>query len=237
MMVLFRSAMKQIARRHGLHCTFMCRPGLPNAFSSGWHLHQSLIDSRTKANAFVSYDPAQVLPPLGQHWLAGLLGNARAAAAFTTPTVNGYKRYRAYALAPDRVIWGQDNRGVMVRVIGQQGDPATHLENRIGEPAANPYLYLASQIACGVDGVARQLRPGPSADTPYETEAEMMPKNLGEALAALRDNACFRSAFGDDFVDYFVRIKDAEIARFRTEEKQDTAEVTRWEQKEYFDLF
>ena len=65
----------------------------------------------------------------------------------------------------------------------------------------------------------------------------MMPKNLGEALAALRDNACFRSAFGDDFVDYFIRIKDAEIARFRTEEKQDTAEVTRWEQKEYFDLF
>src|SRR5690606_21577197 len=64
MMVLFRSAMKQIARRHGLHCTFMCRPGLPNAFSSGWHLHQSLIDTRTKANAFVSHDPAQTLPPL-----------------------------------------------------------------------------------------------------------------------------------------------------------------------------
>jgi glutamine synthetase len=237
MMVLFRSAMKQIARRHGLHCTFMCRPGLPNAFSSGWHLHQSLIDRKTRANAFVSGDPAQVLSPLGRHWLAGLLANARAAAAFATPTLNGYKRYRAYALAPDRVIWARDNRGVMVRVIGQPGDPGTHLENRIGEPAANPYLYLAAQIACGLDGVGRSLDPGPSADTPYETQAEMMPKNLGEALADLRHNACFRKAFGDGFVDYYIRIKDAEIARFRTEEKDDTAEITRWEQKEYFDLF
>ncbi len=237
MMVLFRSAMKQIARRHGLHCTFMCRPGLPNAFSSGWHLHQSLIDRKSKANAFVSGDATKVLSPLGDHWLGGLLANARASAAFATPTLNGYKRYRAYALAPDRVIWGQDNRGVMVRVIGQPGDPATHLENRIGEPAANPYLYLASQIASGLDGVARNLDPGPSADTPYETDADMMPKDLGEALGALRANACFRSAFGEDFVDYFARIKDAEIARYRTEEKTDSAEITRWEQKEYFDLF
>jgi glutamine synthetase len=237
MMVLFRSAMKQIARRHGLHCTFMCRPGLPNAFSSGWHLHQSLIGRTSKVNAFVSADPASVLSPLGEHWLAGLLANARAAAAFTTPTVNGYKRYRAYALAPDRVIWGQDNRGVMVRVIGQPGDPATHLENRVGEPAANPYLYLAAQIACGMDGVSRKLDPGPSADTPYETEAEMMPKSLGDALAALRGNACFRDAFGPDFVNYYFRIKDAEIKRYRTEVADDTADVTHWEQKEYFDLF
>jgi len=237
MMVLFRSAMKQIARRNGMHCTFMCRPGLPNAFSSGWHLHQSLIDAKTGANAFVSDDPAHVLSKLGRAWLGGLLDNARAAASFTTPTLNGYKRYRAYALAPDRVIWGQDNRGVMVRVIGQSGDPATHLENRIGEPAANPYLYIASQIASGLDGVARKLDPGPSADTPYETEALSMPKNLGEALDALRTNACFRGSFGDGFVDYYLRIKDAEIARFRAEEKTDTLEITRWEQKEYFDLF
>jgi glutamine synthetase len=237
MMMLFRSAMKQIARRQGLHCTFMCRPGLPNAFSSGWHLHQSLLDARTGANAFVSDDPGEVLSPLGRAWLAGLLANAKAAAAFTTPTINGYKRYRAYALAPDRAIWGQDNRGVMVRVIGRPGDAATHLENRVGDPTANPYLYLASQIATGLDGVTRKLTPPASADTPYETDAEMMPKNLGEALDALRDNACFRDEFGDFFVDYYLRIKYAELARFRTEEKVDSPDVTRWEQKEYFDLF
>src|SRR6185437_12974879 len=71
-------------------------------------------------------------------------------------------RYRAYALAPDRVVWARDNRGVMVRVLGQPGEPSTHLENRIGEPAANPYLYMASQIYAGLDGIAHRRDPGPS---------------------------------------------------------------------------
>jgi glutamine synthetase len=228
-MMLFRAAVKQIARRHGYHATFMCRPHLPNAFSSGWHLHQSLIDRDSKTNAFAG-DGGELLSPLGRHYLAGLLAHARAGAAFTTPTLNGYKRYRAYALAPDRAVWSRDNRGVMVRVMGQPGDAATHIENRIGEPAANPYLYMASQIHAGLDGVARKLDPGPSADTPYETKAEPLPASLGEALAALRDDACFRKGFGDGFVDYYLRIKQAEIARFQSE-------VTDWEQKEYFDLF
>jgi glutamine synthetase len=228
-MVLFRSAVKQIARRNDYHATFMCRPRLPNAFSSGWHLHQSLIDRGSKANAFAS-DGKELLSVLGRRYLAGLLAHARAGAAFTTPTLNGYKRYRPYALAPDRAVWSRDNRGVLVRVMGQPGDAATHLENRIGEPAANPYLYMASQIYAGLDGVARKLDPGPSADTPYETQAEPLPASLSEALAALRDNACFRAGFGDGFVDYYIRIKQAEIARFQSE-------VTEWEQKEYFDLF
>src|SRR5262245_63338360 len=108
----------------------------------------------------------------------GLLAHARATAAFTTPTINGYKRYRPYSLAPDRAIWARDNRGVMVRVIGQPGSPATRLENRVGEPAANPYLYVASQIYSGLDGIARRLDPVPSADTPYETHATLLPNNL-----------------------------------------------------------
>jgi glutamine synthetase len=228
-MVLFRSAAKQIARRNGYHASFMCRPRLPNALSSGWHLHQSLLDRDSKANAFAT-DGGELLSPLGRHYLAGLLAHARAAAAFTTPTLNGYKRYRPYALAPDRAIWSRDNRGVMVRVMGEPGDAATHIENRVGEPAANPYLYMASQIYAGLDGIARKLDPGPSADTPYETDAEPLPASLGEALDALRGNACFRAGFGDGFVDYYLRIKHAEIARFQSE-------VTEWEQKEYFDLF
>ena len=115
---------------------------------------------------------------------------------FTTPTINGYKRYRSYSLAPDRAIWGRDNRGVMMRVLGGPDDPATRLENRIGEPAANPYLYMASQILSGLDGVDRALDPGPSADTPYETQAVLLPKTLREAVFALKDDPFFRDAFG-----------------------------------------
>ena len=170
-MVLFRSAVKQIARRHGYHATFMCRPKLPNVFASGWHLHQSIVARASGENAFMAKDDGEVLSAFGRHYLAGLLQHARASTVFTTPTINGYKRYRSYSLAPDRAIWGRDNRGVMIRVLGGPDDPATRLENRIGEPAANPYLYMASQILSGLDGVDRALDPGPSADTPYETQA------------------------------------------------------------------
>jgi glutamine synthetase len=233
-MVLFRSAVKQIARRHGYHATFMCRPKLPNIFASGWHLHQSLVSRAGGDNAFMAKDDGKdnggVLSAFGKHYLAGLIEHARASAVFTTPTINGYKRYRSYSLAPDRAIWGRDNRGVMIRVLGGAGDSATRLENRIGEPAANPYLYMASQILSGLDGVDRKLDPGPSADAPYETKAALLPKSLREAVLALTDDPFFRDALGAAFVDYYVHIKNAEIERFQ-------AEVSDWEHREYFEMF
>jgi glutamine synthetase len=205
----------------------MCRPKVPNVMSSGWHLHQSLRDKKSGANAFVPTGDA-LLSPLGNHYLAGLLAHGRAAAAFTTPTVNGYKRYRQYTLAPDRVIWGRDNRGVMSRVLGSGNE--ARIENRVGEPAANPYLYMASQIVCGLDGIKRKLDPGPSADTPYETDAPLLPKSLEEALMSLREGDCLAEGFGKGFIDYFIRIKQGELARYNTE-------VSEWEQREYFELF
>jgi glutamine synthetase len=234
-MSLFRAAAKQIARRNGFLISFMCRPGLPNLFSSGWHLHQSLIGKKRHANVFAG-DEREGLSTTGLHYLGGLLTHAHAAAAFTTPTINGYKRYRPYALAPDRAIWARDNRGVMVRVLGRPGDPATHLENRVGEPAANPYLYMASQIYAGLDGIAERRDPGPSADTPYETKAPPLPKNLGEAIAALRSSEVFNKTLGAGFVDYFATLKEAEFARFKAE-GTDQTDVTAWEHNEYFYLF
>jgi glutamine synthetase len=124
----------------------------------------------------------------------------------------------------------------MVRVIGQPGDPATHLENRIGEPAANPYLYMASQIYAGLDGIARRLEPGPPADAPYEHPAALLPKTLGEALTALTADDALRDGFGAAFVTYYSHIKNAEVSRFKLEEKEHP-EPTAWEQREYFDMF
>ncbi|MDA9439301.1 glutamine synthetase [Bradyrhizobium sp. CCBAU 51745] len=229
-MVLFRSAVKQIARRHGYHATFMCRPKLPNLFASGWHLHQSIVSRASGDNLFMAKQAGQPLSEFGRYYLGGLLDHARAATVFTTPTINGYKRYRSYSLAPDRAIWGRDNRGVMIRVLGGPGDAATRLENRVGEPAANPYLYMAAQILAGLDGVDRKLDPGPSADTPYETKAPLLPKSLRDAVSALKDDPFFRETLGAEFVDYYTHIKNAEIDRF-------LAEVTDWEHREYFEMF
>lgn len=228
-MILFRSAVKQILRRNGYHGTFMCRPRIPNVMSSGWHLHQSLLRP-DGSNAFMPAEAGAQLSPVGQHYLGGLLAHARGSSALSTPTINGYKRYRPNSLAPDRVLWARDNRGAMLRVLGGVSDPATRIENRVGEPAANPYLYFASQVYSGLDGIARKLDPGPSADTPYESKAEALPATLSEALGALRADDYLNQCLGRGFVDYFCRLKESEIARFNLE-------VTEWEHREYFEMF
>ena len=128
------------------------------------------------------------------------------------------------------MIWGKENRGALLRVIGGPGNPGTRIENRIGEPAANPYLYFASQIYSGLDGMATHPSLPPSADTPYEAKAAMLPRTLGEAIEALRQDKVLREGIGETFVDYYCRIKEAEIARFNLE-------VSEWEHREYFDLF
>lgn len=229
-MVLLRGAIKQICQRNGYHATFMCRPRIPQVMSSGWHLHQSLRDLRQDRNLFIPAQEGAPLSPLGMQYVAGLKEHARSSALFAAPTINGYRRYRPFSLAPDRAIWACDNRAAMLRVLGGPGDAASRVENRIGEPAANPYLYLASQLLAGLDGIARQLDPGPSADAPYETPAEALPRSLEEAVATLRASSFWREQFGDTLVDYLCRLKEAELARFNLE-------VTEWEQREYFDMF
>ncbi|MDW6064294.1 hypothetical protein SAZ11_48125 [Streptomyces sp. FXJ1.4098] len=207
-------------------------PHLPGVFSSGWHLHQSVL--RDGVGVFAPEDGSRAAagPPLsayGTAFLGGLLRHARATSAFSTPTLNGFKRFRSLSLAPDRAVWGCDNRGAMVRVLGD-GPASVRLENRIGEPAANPYLYLASQLAAGLDGVAGDIHPGPAADEPYATRAEPLPRSLGEALDALEADQALASRLGKDFVSYYTSIKRAEISRF-------DQEVTDWEQREYFRVF
>lgn len=229
MMILFRNMVKQVCARQGLHATFMSRPALKNAMGSGWHLHQSVLDAKTGENLFVPADGAH-LSPLAAHWLAGLLEHAAESCVLTTPTVNGYKRYQPFQLAPDRIQWGRDNRGAMMRVLCQQRDRASRLENRVGEPAANPYLYYASQVLSGLDGIERGLTPPDAVERPYLDTADMLPGDLGAAIACFEASAFYRSALGDDFVAYLSHLKRAEWTRYLNA-------VSEWEQLEYFSVF
>ncbi|MGH8742120.1 MAG: glutamine synthetase, partial [Burkholderiales bacterium] len=95
---------------------------------------------------------------------------------------------------------------------------------------ANPYLYFASQIHAGLDGLAHKLPLPPSAERPYEAQAEFLPRTLEEAVQCLKQDDVLRKGLGDVFVDYYCRIKEAEVARFNLE-------VSDWEQREYFDLY
>jgi len=240
--VLFRTATRQICRRIGHFATFMCRPGIKGGYSSGWHLHQSVIDRASGRNLFTPERDGEVLSPLGRMFVAGLLEHAAACSAFTTPTINGYRRFRPNSLAPDRATWCYDHRGVMIRALGGVGDPATRVENRVGEPAANPYLFIASQIVAGLDGVAHKRDPGPQCEEPYLSGHPPLPKCLPAALDAVEREQLFRRELGDVFVDYFLKLKRNETGRFaRWLEETGTTDTgedtTDWEQREYFDFF
>ena len=228
-MMLFRSMVKQVCRRAGYAATFMCRPKIEASMSNGWHLHQSLLDKKSGINAFTPAG-SEALSATGMNWLAGILAHAKASCIFSTPTVNGYKRYQPNAMAPDRIQWGSDNKGTMVRVLAKPGDKASRIENRIGEPAANPYFYIASQILCGLEGIENKRVPPSATDSPYDNEAELLPTNLGVAIELFDQSSFYRQQLGGAFVDYLVRIKQAEWQRY-------LAEVSDWEQREYFELF
>jgi glutamine synthetase len=240
-MVLFRNGVKQALRRAGYHATFMCRPPFPNIMSSGWHLHQSLVDKESHRNVFQRDAPAagstqadaqHTLSATGEHYLAGLLEHARSSAVFSTPTVNGFGRFRPNALAPQSVLWGRDNRGAMLRVIGQCGEAATRIENRVGEPAANPYLYMASQVYAGLDGIERRLKAPPATDAPYSSSEAHLPTSLGEALEALQGDDVLKAAIGGAFINYFTRIKQSELMRFEQSDDKDE-----FQRREYFSRF
>jgi len=230
-MLLFRSTVKQVCRRNGYHATFMTRPALPNFFSSGWHLHQSLREVKSHRNAFTNRASTQdPLSEAGRHFLGGILEHASAASVFSTPTINGYKRFRPDSFAPDRVTWALENRAAFIRVIGGPDDETTHLENRAGEPCANPYLFMAAQIACGLNGIRSKTEPGPPDEEPYASSRPLLPRSLMESVAALRQSELFKAAFGAAFCDYVIKLKESEIGRF-------LSHVTDWEQREYFEVF
>ncbi|MCR5980406.1 glutamine synthetase [Gordonia jinghuaiqii] len=239
---LFRTTAKQIAKRNGHLASFMCTPAIEGFYANGWHLHTSIADLDTGENLMVPTGDAP-LSDLGLHYIGGTLEHGAAASVFTTPTINGYRRRRPYSLAPDRLAWGQDNRAAMMRVISAPGDTASHVENRVGDSAANPYLYIAAQAVAGLDGILNRTDPGAPSEDPYSADVPQLPATLAEAIAELNQNAFYRKTFGDGFIDYMVTMKRSETTRYdawvaeNPDESTYVNGVTDWEHREYFEIF
>ncbi len=251
-MLLFRNGMRQALRRAGYHVSFVCRPPLPSSIASGWHLHQSLVKLDNGRNVFMrepatlapdmpasagapcaaAGDARQVLSDIGAHWLAGLLAHARGMAALCAPTIPAYGRYQGSVMAPQAALWGRDNRGAMLRVVGEPGDTATRIENRLGEPMANPYLYIAAQVYAGLDGLRRRLEPPPATDSPYAAAPVMLPTTLAEALDALAADEVMQQGLGTPMARVIETVKRQELARYAAAEDRDL-----WLRREYFSRY
>lgn len=237
-MLLFRNGVRQALRRAGYHASFVCRPPFEGAVASGWHLHHSLVHADDGRNAMGPEGQAAArgmdegsarhwLGATGAHWLAGLLAHAPGMAALCAPSVNAYGRYRGSVMAPQAAHWGRDNRGVLLRVVGSGRD--LRIENRLGEPLANPYLAMASHIWAGLDGMARRLEPPPATDAPYAAGAALLPANLAEAMDALAADSVLQQGLGEPMAQVFHAVKRQELARHAQAE-----DAAAWERREYF---
>jgi glutamine synthetase len=209
--VLFRNGVKQALARAGYHASFMCRPAFAQVMSSGWHLHQSL--QRVDGSAA---DEASTM-----RWLSGLLHHASACAALAVPSINGYARFAPNALAPTRIVAARDDRSALVRILGDAQEGSLRLENRLPEPAANPYLLIASQIFAGLDGMLRELAMPEAATS--------LPVSLAQALDALVHDDELCAGLGRERMAAFVGIKRQEIVRHAAAQ-----DGTEWQRREYF---
>ena len=226
-LTLFRAMIRDVTAQHGLRASFMCRPKHPNAVPSGLHVHQSVQDLE-RQSLLQSADGS--LNDVASGWIAGLLDRAIEGCLLSTPTVNGYKRFQPGMLAPDRVQWGRDNKGAMLRALIGPDDPASRIENRVAESAANPYLFLAGQIHAGLDGITRKAQAPAPVTRPYQSDAAALPRSLGQSIDAFAGSKFYQDAFGADVVSWLETLKRAEWDRY-------LAEISDWEQREYFALF
>lgn len=232
-MLLFRTQVKQACRRRGYHASFMTLPRLESFDSSGWHLHQSVTSTKTNLNVFAADGNAQdTISPEGEAYVAGLLSRARELCLLSVPTVNGYRRLGPeFTLSPTSVNWRFEDRSAMVRVLS--GGSSTHVENRIGEPCANPYLAIASQLCAGLEGL--------DAGTPANRATyPALPRSLREALDAFRESSHAEKLLGTPLKTCLLKLKESEAARFDAwceAQRPAAAEVTEWEHREYFGVF
>ncbi len=173
--------------------------------------------------------------------MAGLLEHAMPMTVFAAPTVNGYKRYRPYSFAPDRVCWAVENRGALIRVQGAPGDSNSHVENRMGEPAANPTSTWRRTSPPGLMASAASWTRRRRSRPTLRDGGPMLPTSLADAVSALDKDAFFREAFGDTLVDYLLQMKRAELARYDAaiadNPPPEGQDVSDWEMREYFEFY
>lgn len=227
----FKLVVKTIARKHGLHATFMPKPVFGIA-GSGMHCNVSLF--RGKENAFFDENGPLQLSETAYQFIAGVMKHAEAFTAVCNPIINSYKRLVPGYEAPCYVAWSAKNRSPLIRIPSARG-MSTRLEVRSVDPSANPYLALSVILASGLDGIENQLEAPKSVDRNIYVmdKAERLehgitdlPANLGEALEKLKADEIIMDALGEHISEHFIEAKEIEWDMFRTT-------VTAWEREQY----
>ncbi|MFN0190882.1 MAG: type III glutamate--ammonia ligase [Aestuariivirga sp.] len=233
-LAFFKFMVKSIAEKHGLRATFMPKPFI-NLTGNGCHAHLSMWDKAGKKNLFEDSKDEMGLSQMAYHFVGGLIHHADSLVAITNPTVNSYKRINAprtisgSTWSPNTVTFGGNNRTHMVRI-----PDAGRTEFRLPDGAANPYLMMAGILAAGLHGIDAKLDPGKRLDIDMYAEghtvknAKKLPLNLLDALRNLEKDEHLRKAIGEDAMNAYLKLKNAEWNQY-------CRHLTQWERDNTLD--
>ena len=231
-MMTFKLVVKTIAKRSGLHATFMPKP-IFGINGSGMHINMSLSGDNG-ANVFCDDSNALGLSEAARQFIAGVMHHVKGMTAINNPLINSYKRLVPGYEAPCYIAWTACNRSALVRVPATRG-PGTRVELRSPDPSANPYLVLACCLAAGLEGIQKKMTPPEpvnenifelSEEALQERRIESLPASLDEALAALRQDDLLRDVLGEHIFEKFIEAKSAEVQDYNLT-------VTQWELDRY----
>lgn len=229
----FKMTVKNVAKRHGLHATFMPKPQ-EGVNGSGMHINMSLTDGSGRNLFEDETDPAG-LSQLAYQFMAGILYHMKEMVLLTNPLVNSYKRLIPGYDAPNYIAWSvHSNRSALIRIPSARGCN-TRIELRCPDSSANPYLALAACLAAGLDGIEKNMTPPPSVNRNIyamsreeraEAGIEALPETLKDAMNSFEESSFMREVLGDHIFTKYLEAKDREWKTFR-------AHVTDWEVGEY----
>ncbi|MES2774894.1 MAG: glutamine synthetase family protein [Bacteroidota bacterium] len=229
--VLFKTAVKEIAYKHGVVATFMAKIN-ENLPGCGGHVHQSLWNMTCNKNLFNDSGDSNNMSDVMKHYIAGQLHCLPYILPMFAPTINSYKRLVEGAWAPTTLTWGIDNRTVALRVLGNNSSKSTRLETRVIGADVNPYLAMAACLAAGLYGIKNKLpleQPA-SVGNGYKDQSNgVLPSTLIEATQLMKTSEIAKQIFGETFVDHFTKTREWEW-------RQHLKAVTDWEYKRYFEI-
>jgi glutamine synthetase len=228
--VLFKTAVKEIAYKHGVMATFMAKIN-ENLPGCGGHVHQSLWDKSSKKNLFHEEKDKNKMSSLMKSYVAGQLYCLPQILPMYAPTINSYKRLVEGAWAPTTLTWGIDNRTVALRVLAG-GNKSCRLETRVIGSDVNPYLAMAGCLASGLYGIENKLKlsqPATIGNGYKESANGILPSTLIEATNQMKGSKLAKELFGSAFVEHFTQTREWEW-------RQHLKAVTDWEYKRYFEI-
>ena len=230
-LMTFKMVVKTIAKRHGLHATFMPKPRT-ETYGSGMHINLSL--NRNGVNAFQSADDKNVLSRECYYFIGGLMKHIKAITCITNPTVNSYKRFVPGYDAPVYIGWSSKTRGPLIRVPSGRGEN-TRIELRSPDSTANPYLALAVLLMAGLDGIRNKIEPRHSIDRNIqkmtrqqreELKIDELPRTLKDAVDELEKDEFIQQVLGKDLAEKIIRARRKEYQAY-------SMQVTDWEITNY----